>query len=64
MNYAFVSVNEDLDCGLLKSQFIGPVQNYFKGQYKIFSVNRPFYKRKFKNTKSINIIDTSKFDSL
>ena len=56
MNYAFISVNEDLDCGLLKSQFIGPVQNYFKGQYEIFSINRPFYKKKFNNTKSINIL--------
>ncbi|WP_257293941.1 glycosyltransferase [Endozoicomonas sp. YOMI1] len=45
MKHYFLSANEDLENGLLQSQFVEPVMCYFQGDYQLVSINRPFYRR-------------------
>ncbi|MUK38118.1 hypothetical protein GNP82_11200 [Aliivibrio fischeri] len=56
MKYVFLSVNEDLNCGLLKSQFIKPIKNNFSYDYEVLSINRPFYKQKTNNVTALNVL--------
>lgn len=56
MKYVFLSVNEDLNCGLLKSQFIKPIGNSFSYNYEVVSINRPFYNQKTNNVKALNVL--------
>ena len=39
----FLSINEDINSGLLKSQLINPVKLFLKKNYKFISINRPFF---------------------
>ncbi|UOE80891.1 hypothetical protein LTQ03_05765 [Vibrio splendidus] len=56
MKYIFLSVNEDLSCGLLKTQFMDPIKNNFNHKYDIVSINRPFYKGKTDGVMSLNLL--------
>ncbi|NIH03332.1 glycosyltransferase family 4 protein [Providencia rettgeri] len=56
MKYIFLSVNEDLNCGLLKSQFIDPIKNNFKYDFEIISINKPFYSQRVQNVKRMNLL--------
>ncbi|WP_432453557.1 hypothetical protein ACRRS0_21465 [Agarivorans sp. QJM3NY_29] len=56
MKYIFISVNENLNCGLLKSQFIEPIINHFEENFEIVSINRPFYSQEMEGVSQLNIL--------
>ncbi|USD65110.1 hypothetical protein [Vibrio sp. SCSIO 43136] len=56
MKYIFLSVNENLSCGLLKSQFLEPIKHNFKYKYEIISINRPLYRGKVEGVDSLNVL--------
>lgn len=44
MKHIFLSANEDLESGLIQSQFVRPVVDEFRYFYQFVSVNRPFFR--------------------